>query len=185
MANQKIDSDKDHWRRRLKKMRRDLSEERQAQASLKACQELKERCPPAQFILSFASFGSEINLWPFNQELAAEGRLVLPLMDADQQLELFQITHFNQLEPHALGMLEPRALDCKRLDPSLIEIALIPGLGFDLKTHYRLGYGTGYYDRLLARAFFKETWGIGFLEQSVESLPYSKHDIPLNQIYLF
>lgn len=185
MANQKINADKNQWRLRLKKIRQELSEDRKAQASLIACQELKQRCQHAQFVLSFASFGSEIDLWPLNQALAREGRLVLPLMAVNHHLELFQITHFNQLEKHSLGMLEPQASICNRIDPSLVEIALIPGLGFDLNTHYRLGYGKGYYDRLLAEALLKETCGVGFLEQGVENLPYTKHDMPLNQICLF
>lgn len=189
MANQKFDSSfealKKQWRYHLNNRRDRLSVDRQSEASLHACQQLSRQCQYAQFVLSFASFGSEINLWPLNQELATEGQLVLPLMMGHRHLQLFQVTHFDQLERHRWGILEPKISDCKPIDISLIEIALIPGLGFDLKTKHRLGYGRGYYDRLLATSPLKQKWGIGFLEQNVENLPYSEHDIPLDRIDLF
>lgn len=189
MESQKFNSSsifdlKQRWRIHLKKIREELPFIRQEQASLKANQKLSERCKKACLVLSFASFGSEINLWPFNQELIREGRLVLPLI-VMETLQLFRVNDFNQLEIQHWGILEPKASICSPVDISLIEIALIPGLGFDLKTKHRLGYGKGYYDKLLKKKYSLYTWGIGFLEQAVERLPYSKNDIPLDQIYLF
>jgi 5-formyltetrahydrofolate cyclo-ligase len=190
MASPKSDSPsaiaalKQQWRQRLKKICQELSIERRAQASAQACQGLSKSCQAIRFVLSFASFGSEINLWPLNQELAKEGRLVLPYV-TEENLLLFQVAHLSHLQPHRWGMLEPKISICPPVDPSLIEIALIPGLGFDLKTKYRLGYGKGYYDRLLASASSMQIWGVGFVEQAVENLPYSKEDIPLHQILLF
>lgn len=189
MANRKFNSPiaaaKQQWRARLKKICQELPPDRIQEASLHACQQLSKMCLSNRLILSFASFGSEINLWPLNQALCDEGRLVLPAVSDEKGLLLFLVTHLNQLEPHRWGMLEPRISVCEQVNPSLIEIALIPGLGFDRKTKYRLGLGQGFYDRLLASASFAQTWGIGFLEQAVEGLPYSLHDIPLDQIYLF
>jgi 5-formyltetrahydrofolate cyclo-ligase len=190
MANQKFEPHlaiaalKQQWRHRLKQIRQELPANRQKQASTQACQWLSKQCQEKRFILSFASFGSEINLWTFNQRLAKEGRLVLPLIAA-KELQLYQVTQMNQLKPHHWGMLEPIASICSPINISLIDIALIPGLGFDLKTKYRLGYGQGYYDRLLSQSFPTQMWGIGFLEQSVENLPYSKEDVPLHQVHLF
>lgn len=191
MANQKFDPlsslaiAKQQWRLHLKKIRQELPANRRIIASAQACQRLNKMCQKARFVLSFASFGSEINLWPLNHQLAAEGRLVLPLLGAKNQLELFQVSNINQLEPHRYGMLEPKRSECSSIELSKIEISLIPGLGFDLQTNYRLGYGLGSYDRLLASMSGVQAWGIGFLEQSVKQLPHSKEDVPLNQIYLF
>ncbi len=41
-------------------------------------------------VLSFASFGSEIHLWPLNEVLAARGALVLPYIEG-HQLRLFRV----------------------------------------------------------------------------------------------
>lgn len=191
MANQKFNShspiaaSKQQWRALLKKIRQELPINRRQEASSQACQQLGKICQLNHLILSFASFGSEIDLWPLNQELCTEGRLVLPALTAEKGISLFLVNNLKQLEPHRWGMLEPMVSICEQVNPSLIDIALIPGLGFDLKTKYRLGYGQGFYDRMLASASFAQTWGIGFLEQAVEGLPYSRDDIPLNQIYLF
>ncbi len=190
MASLKFDSPdsiaalKQQWRHRLKKRCLELSIEKRKQASAQACHFLKKSCQAARFVLSFASFGFEISLWPFNQELAAEERLVLPGIK-EEKLLLFQVTHLSHLESHQWGMLEPKISVCPLLDISLIDIALIPGLGFDLKTKHRLGYGKGYYDRLLASSSSMQRWGVGLLEQAVKNLPYSQEDIPLHQIHLF
>lgn len=189
MANPKPDLPqlplKQQWRICLKELRDSLPASRRSSASRRACQHLVEACSGKGFILSFASFGTEIDLWPFNRELADQGRLVLPLVVEKQGLQLYQVAQFSELDPHHFGMLEPKATDCPAIPVEKIGIALLPGLGFDLKTHHRLGYGYGYYDRLLATARSMHTWGVGFLEQQVESLPYSEKDIPLHQIYLF
>lgn len=175
---------KQQLRLHLKSIRQHLPKNRQEEASKLAFQQLSEICQNSRFVLSFASFGSEIDLWLFNEQLCAEERLVLPVLTQDK-LELFLISDFNQLIPHQWGMLEPNPLKCLRLNLSEIEYALIPGLGFDTTTHYRLGYGKGYYDRLLASASaFTQTLGVGFLEQTIKCLPYSKEDIPMNHLLL-
>ncbi len=188
MASQKFDDSiaalKQQWRRRLKEVRHTLSPQRQQQASLQATEQLMIWTQSADWVLSFASFSSEINLWPFNQKLVQDRRLVLPRLIRGR-LFLFQVKDLNHLELHSWGFLEPNIADCSPIDHSLVEIALIPGFGFDLQTKYRLGYGKGYYDHLLAFTHFPQIWGIGFLEQAVEHLPYNNDDIPLKHIHLF
>jgi 5-formyltetrahydrofolate cyclo-ligase len=191
MANLKSDSDDDSitvlkqkWRSRLKQIRLSIDPNRSEHASKDACSWLIKECKNAPLVLSFASFGSEINLWPFNEELAKEKRLVLPRI-VNRQLQLFQVSTISQLERHSLGFLEPDLISCSPIDFSLIEISLIPALGFDLQTKFRLGYGRGYYDRLLSTNISIPTWGIGFVEQAAKNLPHSLQDIPLKQIFLF
>ena len=186
MANLKSDLSalKQQCRCQLKKIRQAVDPKRRKQASVQACLQLSNWTQSTGLILSFANFGSEINLWPLNQKLASEGRLVLPRLE-NEQLCLFRVTHISHLERGASGLLEPSISHCLPIDFSLIEIALIPGLGFDLKTKNRLGYGKGNFDRLLASAFSAQTWGVGFLEQAIENLPHDSQDIPLKQIYLY
>ncbi len=63
------------------------------------------------------------------------------------------------------------------------DLILVPGLAFSENGH-RLGYGSGYYDRLLVGRSI-ETWGIGFVEQLVPSLPLDPWDQGLTRLYLF
>lgn len=183
MANQNLDA-KNQWRQQLKLLRQNISSLRRQEASKQACQQLQELTAHAPFVLSFASIGSEIDLWPYNRYLAQEGRLVLPRI-VDRELHLYQVKDFDCLETHRWGVPEPIPSLCASIEPSKIAIALIPGLGFDTKTNHRLGYGGGYYDRLLTKLKATKTWGIGFTEQNVYGLPYDSHDQTLNKIFLF
>lgn len=184
MASLNTSKVKENCRRHLKKVRQEISPLRREQASYEACSQLYQMTQHANQILSFASFGSEINLWPLNRRLAEEGRLVLPRMGKERKLLLFSVKQIDELESTQKGLLEPK-LNFQPLDFSELSLSLIPGLGFDLHTKHRLGYGLGFYDHLLAADLTQTTWGVGFKEQAVEALPHSPHDIPLKQIFLF
>lgn len=188
MENQKFNPNiaalKKSLRKHLRSIREEIDPVRKKQASILACETLPTLCHQALFILSFASFGSEIDLWPFNEALLTEKRLVLPRM-RDVALHLYQVPNRDALEKHPLGFLEPIPSLCNPIELSKIDIALIPALGFDLKTNIRLGYGKGYYDRFLSQKKSTQAWGIGFQEQAVENLPFENHDQPLDKIILF
>lgn len=65
------------------------------------------------------------------------------------------------------------------------QILIVPLLAFDLRG-YRIGYGGGYYDRLLRHWSDKGrsvvTIGLAFQDQEVERIPYEAHDQPLQWI---
>lgn len=176
---------KQDLRSHLKKIRIALPPRRREEGTREANEYLREKCQVFPLVLSFASFGSEIDLWPLNRILASEGRLVLPRI-IKGELQLHLINHLTDLKIHDLGMLEPDPILCPLANVSSIALALIPGLGFDRETLHRLGFGKGSYDKFLATAPTSiETWGIGFLEQAIKPLPYTKYDVPLHAIHLF
>src|SRR5581483_2093979 len=62
------------------------------------------------------------------------------------------------------------------------DLIVVPCLGFDGE-HYRLGYGGGYYDRLLSRQIGSETIGLSYWAGYVAGgLPHEQHDVPLRRI---
>lgn len=137
-------------------------------------------------VLSFASFGSEFYTLPINKTLAANQKLVLPKTEYGS-LRLFLIEDFaQQLSISPLGMLEPNPQNCKEIAIEDVSAILVPGLAFDVEKN-RLGYGKGYYDRLLQKLHFQTlSIGVGFIEQLVsEKLPVMPHDVPLKTLYLF
>lgn len=81
-------------------------------------------------------------------------------------------------EPGAFGTLHPRLL--QPAAPGDWDLIIVPLLGFD-RAGYRLGYGKGYYDRLLAAAPVPAL-GVAFGVQEVAALPRERHDIPLDWI---
>jgi 5-formyltetrahydrofolate cyclo-ligase len=61
------------------------------------------------------------------------------------------------------------------------DVIIVPMLGFDEKCH-RIGYGGGYYDRLLAVQPKARKIGLCFELGRVQKLPIESHDAPLDVI---
>jgi 5-formyltetrahydrofolate cyclo-ligase len=136
-------------------------------------------------ILSFASTNNEINLWSLNFLLQKENRLFLPKIE-NNLLKIYKVDDIQTdlIKNEKLNILEPNLKKCTLANINEISCILVPGLVFDKKNH-RLGYGLGFYDKLLYSSKCP-TIGVGFLEQlSERSLPIEKHDIKLNQVMLF
>ncbi len=108
----------------------------------------------AEVVLAYMSFGAEFacDAW-VESVLAAGKRLLLPRVNiVTRQLDLYWVTDVRgQLQPGAWGIREPLVERCERLDSANeVEFALIPGVGFS-RDGARLGYGGGFYDKLLGR----------------------------------
>ncbi len=74
------------------------------------------------------------------------------------------------------GVLEPHQDTIKPINISEIDLIIVPGLGFD-KTGMRVGFGGGYYDRLLAKRHkHTKLIAVAFNFQIFKSLPYNKYD---------
>lgn len=136
-------------------------------------------------ILSYVPIFSELDLTPLNQLLAAQQRLVLPKINSRGALDLYQVLNLQtDLIRTGKGLWEPAPDLCPLITPSEVSLALIPALAFDIDG-FRLGYGHGCYDRLLADAPFP-SWGIGFREQLHSGLlPVEPWDIPVQSLKLF
>ncbi len=133
-------------------------------------------------VLSFASMKTEIDLWPLNLKLAANGNLFLPKVFEDK-LKIYKVTNISSLKKSTIGILEPNSTLSHETLINEIDIVLVPGLAFDKKNN-RLGYGKGFYDRLLTK-FKGEKIGICFKEQVNESIPVEPHDQKVDQLLSF
>ncbi len=106
----------------------------------------------AKVVLAYMGFGSEIATAALFARILADGKVaVLPRVDrATQSLALHSALSVADLEMSKWGIAEPRA-DAPRISMREIEFVLIPGVAFD-RNGNRLGYGRGYYDKLLVTA---------------------------------
>lgn len=85
-----------------------------------------------------------------------------------------------RLRPTDWGTQEPVPATTKELAAQALDLMLVPGIAFD--SHgFRLGYGQGGYDRLLA-GYSGKAWGLAFELQLIDSLPHESHDIPCSRI---
>lgn len=68
------------------------------------------------------------------------------------------------------------------IDPAVVDVVVVPGLGFTPDGH-RLGQGGGWYDRFLARMRPDALKiGVGFDVQLVGELPTEEHDVTLDAV---
>jgi 5-formyltetrahydrofolate cyclo-ligase len=133
----------------------------------------------ASTIMFFASFRSEVDTVPMIRKALAEGkRVVLPKVKG-KNLALFEIREFDKdIHAGAWGIPEPH--ENKPAFLADVELIIVPGLAFDERGN-RLGYGKGYYDKLLS-AFPKTTAALAFEAQIVPEVPVTEHDIPVKLI---
>src|SRR4029079_9386323 len=82
------------------------------------------------------------------------------------------------LIPGTFGTFNPR--DLRPATPGDWDLVIVPLLAFD-RRGYRLGYGKGYYDRLLAASLVASI-GAAFAAQEIDALPAEAHDIALDWI---
>lgn len=86
------------------------------------------------------------------------------------------------LQPGAFGILEPHP-DSPQLNAEQVDLILVPALACDRQGH-RLGYGGGFYDRLLSSSIWatKPTIGIVFEFAHLCQLPHDSWDRPLQAV---
>lgn len=139
-----------------------------------------------QLVLSYFPFQTELSVHRLNLLLARQKRLVLPRITGDEIL-LYQVNNPSRdCIKNNWGLLEPNPARCVQMPTHRIDTILTPALAFD-KAGHRLGYGKGFYDRLLSKLDpTQQTIGIGFREQLAPNfLPSLSHDAPVTEIALF
>ncbi len=133
----------------------------------------------AKVLFSFVSFRSEVDTFGIIRKAFMDGKkVVVPKVGRESRmLFLYEIKNMDELSAGYMGIPEPAAVGEERsFTIQDIDIVLIPGLGFDLQGN-RIGYGAGYYDRLLSG--MKKAIPViapAYEEQIVDSIPAEQHD---------
>jgi 5-formyltetrahydrofolate cyclo-ligase len=113
--------------------------------------------------------------------LAEEGRrlgkrLIYPRI-RDGRLELVEVAAHEQLCPGPFGILEPSGDITVAIRE--VDLLVVPGVAFD-RAGYRIGYGKGFYDRLLHGSGQACKAGIAFDFQLIAALPMEEHDVRMD-----
>ncbi len=138
----------------------------------------------ARSVLFYVDVRTEVQTKTALAAAAALGKRIAVPFCVEDRLQLFQWQSESDLAPGTFGILEPR-LELRQeigrnVLPSEIDLVLVPGLVFDL-TGERLGYGRGFYDRLLAELTDTTVRiGLAFDCQVLETLPREEHDQPVD-----
>lgn len=144
--------DRQALRQELLRRRQALPPDAARMASEAICRRIRANAPweAARAILLYLPIRGEADVTPLAREAARRGALVLPRCAPDHTLALYRTPDLvRAVRPGAYGILEPDPERCTPVLPSELDFIVAPGVGFDQRG-FRLGYGGGYYDRLLA-----------------------------------
>lgn len=133
----------------------------------------------AECILTYVSFGSEVDTRRLIQQALTDGKSVfVPRCSPNSgRMAFYRIDTPDALRPGAYGILEPPAKESRRFIEGEQAICFVPGLAFT-ESGVRLGYGKGYYDAFLSGLPIC-TVGLCYGFQIVHTIPAKAHDKPV------
>lgn len=136
----------------------------------------------AHKILLYASFRSEVDTLDLLKYCVDYGKIiVLPKVDRNNdELTLYRIEDMNEVVAGYMGIPEPQVHAGRRMPVEEMDLIIVPGVAFDGHCN-RLGYGKGFYDKLLTRGA-KAKIAIAYEEQIVEHIPSGPYDIKMDRI---
>lgn len=148
---------KQELRTRLRSVRRVLPDAACAARSQAICARVLDlpAFAQARVVVGYAAFRKEADPAAVLRAAERQGKRVgLPRIASHGGLDLHAHADGAALEESGYGMLEPLA-EAPRIAPEEVDLVLVPALAVDARGH-RIGYGRGFYDRLLptlARAY--------------------------------
>ena len=131
-------------------------------------------------VLAYHAFGSELDLqrligFTFKKPI----QWILPYCPDKNTISLRYYDPVENLEKDALGIPAPNKQSLSA-EEDQIDLALVPGLCFD-RQGQRLGYGAGFYDRLLPRLTGATVIGAAFEVQIFNGvMPVENNDVQLH-----
>jgi 5-formyltetrahydrofolate cyclo-ligase len=140
----------------------------------------------ADGVLGYMNFVAEFASELWIQQVLADGKkLALPRVNRHtNQLDLYWVDDLeNQLAAGLWGIREPIVERCERLSTlNEVEFVLLPGVAFT-RDGARLGYGSGFYDKLLAHMTHQPALAAAaFALQIVEQIPQESTDVKVGWI---
>lgn len=131
----------------------------------------------AKYVLLFWSLPDEVDTHAFVEKWHTKKHILLPVVIGDS-LEIRPYEGMAKMRKGAFDILEPTGEPF--LDYPLIDLAIVPGVGFDASGN-RLGRGKGYYDRLLPQLQAYKI-GVCFPEQYLSAVPTEPWDSKMDKV---
>jgi len=170
---------KQAWRRWAKATRARLP---LAAYSKQLCDILASATPAAdaEHVLAYLPTAYELDITPLLTQWQQQGKQVYITRTWPTHKRLtVHLFEPDALELHRYGYWQPPA-HARSIDPACLQLALVPGLCFDVQGQ-RLGYGAGYFDRLLTLC---DALTIGITCQAllIRQVPHEATDIAMHYL---
>jgi 5-formyltetrahydrofolate cyclo-ligase len=133
----------------------------------------------AKRILFYLPIHGEVDLSSLHKGAMHPKEFILPRVKDERTLHLYHINGIDDVETGKYNILEPKT-HLKRAKPAEIDLVLVPGVVYS-KNGHRIGYGKGFYDRLLKKIKCPKI-GIAYEFQMVENIDGEPHDTPMDVI---
>lgn len=131
----------------------------------------------SQKTLFYYPIKNEVDLLPLLQKNDGKTKLLPKIRN--NCLSIHKISNEKDLVDGVYNTKEPHEL-CEMVEEQEIDLILVPGIVFDKKGN-RLGYGKGYYDRLLKTLSCPKI-GLAFEQQISDYIPTEPHDQKMDLI---
>lgn len=142
----------------------------------------------ARTVFAYYGFGSEIDTTPLLHTVLGENKtLLLPRVNrAAGVLDLYEVRNLQtDLRAGVWGIPEPNPEIAILTSPANIDLVIAPGAAFD-RTGGRIGYGKGYYDKLLATCHQLQCYPLivagAFDVQLIDAVPLEPHDVLIDML---
>lgn len=176
--NMVVEAKKIELRRRLQRLRAQMSGEQAAASSLQASRHILacDAYRKAKCIMGFLAFGKELSVDTVLAQALVDGKKVaVPLITSGEEfvpVRLLDMQHFAldrygiRTAPQPVQLVEPEEID----------LILVPGVAFG-RDGSRLGMGAGYYDRFLLKAGQAVRMGVAYDALMQDALPVDAYDV--------
>jgi 5-formyltetrahydrofolate cyclo-ligase len=133
-------------------------------------------------VFTYISFKNEVSTLSLIDDMLKSGkRVIVPYTDTvNTAIIPTEIKNLGDLKRCSFGYLEPKSGQYE--DPSGFDLIIVPGVAFD-KNLNRIGFGKGYYDRILCkRKKDVKAAAIAYEFQVMDEIPSEPHDVKMDMI---
>lgn len=139
----------------------------------------------AGLIMFYLDFRNEVATGELISYCLANGkRVVIPITDTKNiRLIPSELKDYpGDLTSGTWGILEPKPECVRPVEPTEIDLVIVPGVSFDVKGN-RLGYGGGFYDRFLRQTREDTVFAALAFELQIRDDVYpEEHDYPVHYV---
>lgn len=133
----------------------------------------------ATTVCLYMSTWREVDTKPLFADILTRGVTVVFPRVENRTLLLRRVRSIRDFTRGSYGILEPKK-SCSVVPPDRVDVFIVPGVAFD-RFGFRLGWGKGYYDKLLAgtRGF---KMGLAYSIQLIAQVPHTSYDVPMDMV---